>query len=219
MRAWMKRRPLDYERMAYVIAAEESARFFLSSMRLTPNLVTKPALLAYAIDAVSIEGLWLEFGVYQGRDIRVIASHAPGQVYGFDSFEGLPEDWTHFQKRGRFSLSGDAPMLSDSSANVRLVKGWFSESLPPFLERHTQPVAFVHIDSDLYSSAWTVLSHLRQQIVDGTIILFDDMLNYPGWRDGEYRAFVQFIEEEGCDYEFIGFASSHHAAAVRIMGR
>ena len=208
------RRPFDYERMAYLMAAKESAEFFLEHMSKVENLRTKAALLDHALRAVRQSGLWLEFGVYEGVDITKIASAAPAIVYGFDSFEGLPEDWTHFQKKGKFSLGGTVPQLPVT--NVELIKGWFDQTLPPFLEKHPEPVAFVHIDSDLYSSAKTVLTFLRPRLITGTVILFDDFLNYPGWKDGESKALFEFAEATGLEFSYIGFASRHHSVAVRV---
>ena len=55
-----------------------------------------------------------------------------------------------------------------------------------FLEKAS---SFLHIDSDLYSSARTVLFLLHEQIVSGTIIEFDEYFNYPNWKQHEYKAF------------------------------
>src|SRR5688500_2905006 len=50
--------------------------------------------LAYCMSQVTLNGLWLEFGVGKGSTIDFIAGHSFGRtVVGFDSFEGLPEDW------------------------------------------------------------------------------------------------------------------------------
>jgi hypothetical protein len=38
--------------------------------------------------------LFLELGVFSGQSIWVIAQRTSNLVHGFDSFEGLPEDWT-----------------------------------------------------------------------------------------------------------------------------
>ena len=166
---WMKRRHVDFERVAYVQAAAESVQFFQEFMPMTPNLETGSALFEYVLDCVTADGLWLEFGVRGGGDIRRIAGRAPGDVFGFDSFEGLPEDWTHFQRKGRYSMDGQIP--DNMPPNVQLIKGWFSDTLPTFLAQHRGPIAFLHIDSDLYSSAKTVLNQLQGRITDGTVIL------------------------------------------------
>lgn len=215
-RSFMERRALDYERVAYMLAAKESAQFFLQSMRMTPNLVTRGALLDHAIRQVEGNGLWLEFGVYKGNDLKQIARYFKGEVYGFDSFEGLPEDWTHFQRKGRFSLEGGLP--SHLPPNAKLIQGWFDQTLPGFLEEHREQIAFLHIDSDLYSSAKTVLELVHGRLRPGTIIQFDDFVNYPGWQDGEHKAFQEFAELCSLEYDYIGFASSDQAVALRVRG-
>ena len=208
------RRPYDYERFAYAIAAKEAAEFFSQHMSAASNLRSKGELLKFALKQVELTGLWLEFGVYQGADISLIAQDAPGPVYGFDSFEGLPEDWTFFQKKGRFSLGGNLP--GGLPANVELIKGWFDATLPGFLEAHLQGVAFLHIDSDLYSSAKTVLALLADRLIPGTVIVFDDFLNYPGWKEGEAKAFFEYVEANSMRYRFIGFSSQDHSVAIKI---
>jgi hypothetical protein len=38
------------------------------------------------------DGYWFEFGVHSGSTINTLSSFCE-KIYGFDSFEGLPEDW------------------------------------------------------------------------------------------------------------------------------
>tara|TARA_Y100000310_G_scaffold163309_1_gene163154 strand:- start:5748 stop:6437 length:690 start_codon:yes stop_codon:yes gene_type:complete len=180
--------------------------------------------LKACVEAVSTEGLWLEFGVYRGRTITNIAKNTTNIIYGFDSFEGLPEHWDNDNPKGVYSLSGNIPMgaicgsnddnpgMYDASAtktiqpwpmNIRLVKGLFDDSLPKFLLENKAPVAFVNIDSDLYSSAKTVLTLLEDRFQDGTIITFDEICDYPAYRDHEIKAFAEFLLKTGFDYECI----------------
>jgi hypothetical protein len=214
-RSFMERRAIDYERVAYMLAAVESATFFQQHMPMALNLVTRSRLLDHAIKQVETPGLWLEFGVYKGDDLKQIARQHAGDIYGFDSFEGLPEDWTHFQKKGRFSLEGALP--SQLPSNAKLVQGWFDQTLPGFLNEHEQPIAFLHIDSDLYSSAKTVLELVHGRLRPGTIIQFDDFINYPGWKEGEHKAFQEFVQHSSLQYEYIGFASTDQAVALRVI--
>jgi hypothetical protein len=207
-------RPMEIEQMAYMIATYESAKFFMHKMPLAENHVDKTSLLYYAISQAKMDGMVLEFGVAGGKTITRIAGAVKQTVFGFDSFEGLPEDWTHFQRQGRFSTSGEfPPNLPD---NVALVKGWFNESLPVFVDNHPDDIKFLHIDCDLYSSAKTVLCSLANQIKPGTVILFDEYFNYPGWQEHEFKAFNEFIEEYNVSFEYIGFASQHFSVAVVI---
>jgi hypothetical protein len=45
----------------------------------------------------------------------------------------------------------------------------FSDTLPIFMKKNYDNVAFINIDSDLYSSAKTILTVLNEQIVEGVI--------------------------------------------------
>ena len=151
------------------------------------------------------KGYILEFGVGKGVSLRLIAQEVnPLRVYGFDSFEGLPENW-QFNDHLIFakgSFKYDPPKLRES--NVRLVRGWFSDTLPEWKEEHHADISFLHIDVDLYSSCKTVLTELNHQIVPGTILLFDELLNYPRWEEGEWKAFTEWQEEYDREVEQLG---------------
>lgn len=209
--------PVDVALTARVLAAASSADYLGRHMRMARNLKKSDALLEFALSQCSLEGLVLEFGVFQGKSLRYIAG-CVGQtrtVYGFDSFEGLPEDWTGFQRKGRFALEGTAPRFEEP--NIELVPGWFDRTLPAFLAAHGGPARFIHADADLYSSTVTILTALRARIVPGTVIVFDEYFNYPGWEHHEFRAFREFIGESGLRYEYLGYASGEFAVAVRIV--
>ncbi len=206
---------IDYEMVAHLMAATSSADYMINHMMGARNLVHRSALLDYALGECAIEGLVLEFGVYRGTSLRGIAERAGQEVHGFDSFEGLPQDWTYFQKQGRFSLRGEAPAID--LPGVRIHKGWFDQTLPQFLGDHPGPARFIHVDCDIYSSARTVLQLLTPRIVSGSVILFDEYLNYPAWQQHEFRAFQEFIAQTGKGYRYIGFASSDCAVAVKIL--
>ncbi len=163
----------------------------------------------------SLDGLILEFGVSAGSSIRQIADLAsPRPVHGFDSFIGLQEDWTgtHEQK-GRYTVHGKLPRVQ---ANVKLHKGWFSETLPGFLASHPGPVSFINIDCDTYESSSYVLKQLGDRILKGTIILFDEYYNYPNWREHEYKAWQEFVAERKLSYRYIGFSTMRYHAAVQV---
>lgn len=205
---------LDVEKVANILASVSSAQYFLQHMLLAENLIDREALIRFSMERCSVEGLVMEFGVYAGKSLRVIAGCTPEPVYGFDSFQGLPEDWTRHQKKGRFDLEGKFPKFEEPT--VRLVPGWFQETLPPFLSKYPGPVRFLHMDCDLYSSAATVFAHVGPRIVSGTVILFDEYFNYPGWEQHEFRAFQEFVASAGLKYSYIGFASDDQGVAVKI---
>lgn len=209
-----RRQAYDIEKAAYLIATFESARYMVDKMRLALNVRDRDQLLRFALEKAPPEGLVLEFGVAGGRSLRYLGRLARDTVYGFDSFEGLPEDWTHFQRKGRFSRDGAPPR--DLGDNVEIVKGWFEDTLPGFFDRHPGPLRLAHVDCDLYSSTQTVLKHLEPRLQPGSVLLFDEYLNYPGWQQGEHRAFQELVADTGLAYEYLGFHSIRGTVAVRI---
>ena len=149
------------------------------------------------------ETLWLEFGVASGNTINYISKFTNNTVYGFDSFEGLPEKWRDGIEKGFFSRNGILPQVN---SNVKLIKGWFNETLVDFIKIKNKKISFIHIDCDLYSSTKYVLATLINYIDNNCIIIFDELVNYPGFDgdNGELKAFYEFITENNVDYEWIG---------------
>lgn len=147
-------------------------------------------------------GLVLEFGVYRGESLNYIASLVPDRVvYGFDSFEGLPETWRiGTEERGCFKTKPP----TDLRGNARLVVGLFQNTLNSFLEAANHNVAFVHIDCDLYSSTKFVLDAVTPWLAPRAIIAFDEMIGYRGCEDHELKAFKEFLEDTGFEYRVIG---------------
>jgi len=177
---------------------------------------TRWDILRYSLGQAKPEGSILEFGVYKGDSIRAIADWSRRPVHGFDSFEGLPEDWVGTgELQGRFNARGRLPKVP---ANVTLHAGWFDDTLPPFLAGNPDPVAFVNIDCDLYSSTKTILEALSERIRPGTIISFDDeYFNYHGWQRHEFKAFQEFVQAKGVRYEYLGFTATGGTIALRIL--
>ena len=169
-------------------------------------------LLRLALSKARKDGLICEFGVFAGQSINWIARQVEGPVYGFDSFEGLPERWIDGFRPGHFALA----KLPKVPKNVELIKGWFHETLPKFIAEHSDKVSFLHIDCDLYSSTNKILTLLGPQIVPGTVIVFDEYFNYPGWQMGEFKAFQEFIERTKYEYEYISYNRYDEQVAVLI---
>lgn len=169
------------------------------------------AVLEHANAIADVDGLVLEFGVYFGRSLGLLAARNR-EVHGFDSFEGLPEAWNEAEGAGAYSTRGARPRIP----NAVLHPGWFEDTLPAFLERHEGPVRLLHVDCDLYSSTRTVLQGLRHRIVPGTVIVFDDLLGYPGFEAHELRALEEFVAEGGRTYDVVAAALLGREVAIRI---
>lgn len=155
----------------------------LSIIQNIPNIKKYP--LTYVFEDMKLQHkpdtLWLEFGVASGNTINYISKFTNDKVYGFDSFEGLPEKWRDGFDKGAFSRNGNLPHVNN---NVELIKGWFSETLLNFIQIHNKKVSFIHMDADLYSSTKYILDTLKNYIDKDCIIIFDELVNYPGF-DGD----------------------------------
>jgi len=211
-RAWERRQRRDLLTVTDTLAARSSAEFHLREMpRATPYFDKADTLVA-ALKSAPREGLYLEFGVHTGTTLRTIADLAPaGSVYGFDSFEGLPEDWRTQYSAGTFAVDElpDVP-------GAELVVGWFDQVLPGFLTDHTDDVAFLHLDADLYSSTKTVLDALESRLKPGTVLVFDEYFNFPNWEEHEHRAWTEFVERTGVRFEYLGFTADDEQISLRI---
>jgi len=181
---------------------------------------------------VKLDGLWMEFGVFTGRSIEQFSRKTSSIIYGFDCFEGLPEYWDSDNPKGCYSLGGQIPpgyivgdnhSMFDSNLpqnwkpwpkNVKLVKGLFEHTLPVFLEKFEGDAAFVHIDGDLYSSAKTVLDNLKPRFKKGSIILFDEINDYPDYKNHEIKAFAEFLLETGFDYTPLMYQKSTYSQGL-----
>lgn len=163
----------------------------------------------------NLGGLILEFGVSAGSSIRSIARAAGNrEIHGFDTFEGLPMDWTGtHEQAGRYNVGGKLPRVPET---VKLHKGLFDQTLPGFLASHPGPVSFVNVDCDTYESSNYVLQQLRDRFRAGSVILFDEYYNYPNWREHEFRAWQEFVKANNVTYRYIGFSTMRYHAAVQI---
>jgi len=171
------------------------------------------ALLALSLKGAPAAGVVAEFGVYHGLSLRRLARQVASPIHGFDSFEGLPEDWKPGEPKGSYSTAGRIPKMPE---HVQLHRGWFEDTLPSFVGSQQEKLRFVHVDCDLYSSTCTVLEGLRPLLQAGTVLLFDEYLGYEDFEQHEFRAWHEFTARHGIQYEYIGFELIAKQAAVRI---
>ncbi|MBS0290286.1 MAG: class I SAM-dependent methyltransferase [Proteobacteria bacterium] len=185
-------------------------------------LDTDADMLRYTSDNVSIDGFYLEMGVGRGITINFLAALNPKiWVYGFDSFEGLPEDWDRgngVTPKGTWAFKSTQTMPLVLN-NVTLIKGWFKETLSQFKNTvlKNDPIALIHIDCDLYSSTAEIFKILGDNMVAGSILLFDEYYNYPAFKEHEYKAFNEFLVKSGKTAKAIAFNQYFQQAAFRIL--
>lgn len=190
--------------------------YILANPRFDDIQVTTSNLdaLRAGIRSVELDGTVAEFGVYTGSTLVEIARHFSEQVvHGFDSFAGLPESWGGTDKgKGAFSIGGKPPDLP--VRNVKFHVGFFDTTVPQFADEGHAPFSFVHLDADLYSSTAQVMEPLSSLFVPGTVIVFDEYFGYHGWQNHEHRAFMEFLERSGLDYDAL--AIGHMNLAVKL---
>jgi hypothetical protein len=197
-------------------AASSSADYIEGHLDGALLFPTREQVWDFALSKARVEGLYGEFGVFEGHSINHMAGVLQARhitIYGFDSFEGLKEDWRGtWYAQGAFDVGGKLPKVLP---NVTLVKGWFDETVPKFLTDHPdKPFSFIHIDSDTFEAASLVLALLKDRIVKGTVLVFDEYLGFPNWKNGEFAAWRDFVAAQGIEYCYLAFSNTPAAVLV-----
>ncbi|MCS4257655.1 hypothetical protein M2405_005981 [Rhodococcus erythropolis] len=204
--------------LAYAVdleATASTAEFILEHLRVAETFGHPHDTLRHALGLIEIPGMALEFGVASGTTLRIVAeafTEREGTVAGFDVFSGLPETW-----RTGFPVGEFAQESIPEVPGAQLVPGLFEDTLPSFLNDESGPVAFLHLDADLYSSTKTVLDLLGDRLVPGSIVVFDEYFNYPGWQQHEYRAWTEFVTRTGISFEYLGYTVDNEQVVVKIV--
>ena len=163
------------------------------------------------------EELLLDLGVWIGWSTRLIADSSGRPVYGFDTFEGLVEDWNVDDqmviKRGTFSLAEPLAQrfIPDTGVTLRdgvpdalgrpvqFIKGMTYDTLEPFLAEHPDaPIRLFHMDLDTYESCLHALETCKDRFVEGSILIFDEYLV----TNGEMLAFYEFQRKYGLQWRY-----------------
>lgn len=161
--------------------------------------------------------LFLEFGVFKGESINFFAEileKLKFNIYGFDSFEGLEEDWNmnEYNPIGTFSLNKKKPKVKK---NVILIEGKVQVTLDSFLEKNKdKKIIFAHLDMDTYLPTKFTLKKIKSFLTKGSVLLFDQFYAYPNWKEHEYKAFIE--EFNNNEYKFIAFSESEVAIEFLI---
>lgn len=156
---------------------------------------------------------YLEFGVSEAYSFRWWLEnnkHADSKFYGFDTFEGLPENWGLY-KSG--DMTAGIPEVNDDRASF--FKGLFQETLPTFLKQHdlnTGNRKIIHLDADLFTSTLFVLTSIAPYLEKGDILIFDEF-NVP---NHEFFAFKIFAESYYVKTKLIVAVNNYYQLALEI---
>ena len=158
---------------------------------------------------IDIPGNIHTYGVWWGQDVvtfqNLRAIHEPynsnRRFVGFDTFEGYPDITERDKesdtiKKGAYSTSKDylnhlkelldyheKENILSHIKKFELVKGDLTKTLPTYLSENPQEIiALLYIDLALYEATKCVLDQCLQNLVKGSIIVFDELnaSEYPG---------------------------------------
>ncbi|MEK9552189.1 MAG: protein arginine N-methyltransferase [Alphaproteobacteria bacterium] len=151
-----------------------------------------------------------EFGVWMGDSFRYLIDHFP-QGYGFDTFEGLPEEW-HGLPRGSYTSFGDVPNI----LGAEFVVGEFKDTLPEFFADERPMAGLINFDADLYSSTITALNNAKPVIDSSTVLVFDEFIVNKNWEHDEFRALEEFCAIHDLSYEVLAVSLFTKQMACRL---
>ena len=204
----------------YQNLSQECYNFFKEDMKKSAIFLKSNDIRKYSISRAfnnsnTEENLFLEFGVYKGDSINLFGNFLSQQsrkVYGFDSFEGLEEEWNmnDYNPIGRFSLNKKSPKVLK---NVILIKGKVQSTLENFLKnKKDRKIIFAHMDMDTYTPTKYALNKIKPFLQKGSVILFDEFYGFPNWQHHEYKAFTEIFNEK--EYKYIAFCESEVAVEL-----
>jgi len=202
-----------FDRLNWEARLNATVKEFPAALKLGP----REDLYRYVSDAQLDGGKkafdYLEFGVFEGDSIRqwcALNQNAGSRFFGFDSFEGLPEDWHSGKRKGAFSTGGKSPEMTDP--RVSFVSGWFQQSLRGFMTSYRpQSQLVIHIDCDLYSSTLYCLTTLDPVIAPGTLMVLDDFFDALH----VYRALADYCSAYVRQYKIL--ARTHELGQAAIV--
>lgn len=156
---------------------------------------------------------YFEFGVYSGYSFNwwlKKCTNCKSNFYGFDTFEGLPEDWGSFS---RGEMSASIPVIDDKRA--KLIKGLFQNTVHEFLSGNdfgNGNRKIIHMDADLFSSTLFVLTSLAPYLKKGDVLIFDEF-NVP---NHEFLAYKMFCDSYYKKTKLIGAVNNYFQVAIMI---
>jgi O-methyltransferase len=157
---------------------------------------------------------YLEFGVAAGHSFiwwLDKIKNPESRFYGFDTFDGLPEDWGPF-KKGSFSNNNKVPEIKDSRG--KFFTGLFQQTVPNFLkELDNNKRNVIMMDADLYSATLYALTMLSPYLKKGDIIFFDEFV-VP---THEFKAYLDFVQSHYINLQLIAAANNYYFVAFKVV--
>ncbi len=173
--------------------AKDTYENFSSEISSSLLFLTRNKIRNYSISKVleksSKDNLFIECGVFEGESINLFAKKLLEKnyyIHGFDSFEGFDDNWAGSAlEKNFFNKEGRLPKVKP---NVKLYKGRVQDTFKEFIDNNNSTIKFLHLDMDHYEPTDYVLKHSKKNLDKDSFILLDDFANYPGWKNGPYKA-------------------------------
>ena len=208
----------DQSHFDLLLKSEFSEDPILKSIEWILSLEEKPTLhfnrwsiFDFAVSLSNRSRPFYEFGVWMGDSFRyLMKSYEKG--FGFDTFEGLPEDWRSVPK-GSYSSFGNVPEISGGE----FIVGEFDKTLPTFFATERPKAALINLDADLYGSTLSALKNARSVIDEQTVIIFDEFIINKGWQQDEFRALNEFCALFDLRYEVVALSLYTKQVVTRII--
>lgn len=182
------------------------------------------------------KGDYLEFGVHEGMSFKHAYHlaqkfmHSEMNFYAFDSFEGLPKlslqeeiKYDHFHE-GQFSCTEQQflNIIEDDNVDLSKVKtipGFYNQTLNNNL-KESLPIthaSVVWIDVDLYQSTVPVLDWIKNYLINGTFLIFDDWFSFGANPNaGELRATKEWLSKND-DIKLVEYDNFHTAGKAFLV--
>jgi hypothetical protein len=194
-------------------AARETEAFAAEHLARAKQCPNPEATILFATERVTLDGPIVQVGTSDGSSLARLVGYLRGrEILAFGMSSGLPEDWRPGFPAGSFAQDG-LPEVRGAT----IVDGPYEQTLPEFKAQHPEPIALLYLDTTIYSSTATVLDLLEDQLATGTIIVFDEYFNYPGWQDGEFRAWAEFVERSGIKFRYEGYTFDNEQVVVSVQ--
>ena len=159
---------------------------------------------------------FIEFGVFKGRSLKIISklnSNPNSKFFGFDSFNGLPDDWSYGilggKKEGHFKLD-DKNILNFDDNRITIIDGYFNKTLKKSLNLLSKKkYTLVHFDADLYSSTLYCLTMLHNHF-ESYVVIFDEFPMH------ECSALHDYASSYNVDIKFLACTVNDVRVACKI---
>ncbi len=187
-----------------------SLKWVLTLPNLPKLFFHKWALFDHVINKSVKSRPFYEFGVWRGDSFQYLIK-AFQKGYGFDTFDGLPENWNNLRK-GTFSTNGLIPKINGG----KFIAGKFQDTLPTFFSEPRPMASIINFDADLYSSTICALNYSKPIIDQHTILIFDEFIIYADWENHEYKALNEFCNINNLKYEVLAVSYTTFQTALRL---